>query len=150
MENQNIELPPELTKKLINLVSNVLSNDNSGRLSVYDSINEETYIESIEENIDQILREFRVEVKNKLVKKFDEAVSMVKKKLNPDSSKYDDIIKLQCRYNRVNSIFIEGRLDYPSADLEFTKIENTFIYLINNVELEDLKKDGGEQNAKRQ
>lgn len=138
--NQNIELSVE-AKKLIHLLNNILSNDNNGKISLYDSIDEKAYIELVAENSDKFLKEFRVNIKDKLVKKFDMAVAMAKEKLNPDCEKYDDIIKLQSRYNRVNSIFIEGRLDYQTADLEFNKIENTFIILINDMILDDFKDD---------
>jgi len=94
------------------------------------------FVSDNDKGLDLIL--LKVKIKNEFVSKFQNAVNLIKQKINSESTKFDDLILLQSRYNRVNSIYLDGRIDFLTADQEFNKIDLKFISIVNALQVEDL------------
>lgn len=83
------------------------------------------------------------EIKDKFVNNFEDSIEDLKLYLSRERDIFDDILKLQRRFNRINNYLIKGLIEFSKADMELTKIENAYIFIINNLEKKDLKKYGG-------
>ena len=79
-------------------------------------------------------------MKELLINGFENAIKEFKFILESNSQTYDDIIGLQTRYNRISKEFKNGLIKFEIADLAKTNIENAFIYIVNNLNENDLKK----------
>lgn len=99
-------------------------------------LNEEKYIRQI--STDEKLFSFKLKIKEVIIKGFSEAVEELKIYVIPNNGVYDDIIALSARYNRIYGAFQRGIIDFRTADLELTKIENTLLYIVNNLREGDL------------
>lgn len=81
----------------------------------------------------------KTEFKELVIEDVGQALKIVKDKLLPHTSAYDTLVILYARFNRINRSLQQNIVEFSIADLEMSKLENAFIYLINNLTQDDLK-----------
>lgn len=148
--SENTMLPDNLVREFYNFLAERIGENSTKELPIgnnrYDLIDEEKVIaDRFEEK--QELFNLKKELKELLIKSFDNSIEKLKGALITHSPAYDDIIALQSRYNRINNYFQKGLIDFTETDKEIIKIENAYIYIINNLEDEELKKKTRENKA---
>lgn len=123
----------ELTSKLINLIQST-----SPRIENI-SIAE---IEALVQKYDSVeMRQLKLRVKEILEKDTIKAMKELKKRLKDDCSLFDDITGLIARYNRMDKYLHKGTIKYNDAHMEFTKIDNSIMMMVNEIGKEDLKNE---------
>lgn len=140
---ENILLPDNLVREFANFLAEKISENKVQGLALssnrYDLIDEEQIIADRFKKKEEIFK-LKKELKELLIKSFDNSIEELKRLLITHSPVYDDIIGLQSRRNRINNCFQKGLIDFTEADKEIIKIENAYIYIINNLEDEELEK----------
>ena len=87
------------------------------------------------------IRQLKVKIKNILEKDTVKALKEIKKNIGEETSLFDDVIGLISRYNRVDKYVMKGVIAYEDAHKEFTKIDNSVIMLINEIDEDDFFSD---------
>jgi hypothetical protein len=154
MEKNKKLIPSDLEPNLIEelLKKHMGGGDENGSFeskkngSAYASINIEdillrTNIQGLINELDsQEIKNLKVKVKDLLEKDTIKALKYIKSKIMEDSSLFDDITGLIARYNRIDKYLNKGLVSYAEAHLEFTKIDNSVIMIINEIDKQDLNK----------
>ncbi len=122
----------ELTTKLINLIES--TSPTTGDMSIVE-------IEALVQKYDSAeIRALKLDIKEILEKDTIKAMKELKNRLRDDCSLFDDITGLIARYNRIDKYLHKGTIKYGDAHIEFTKIDNSVIMMVNEVGKDDLKK----------
>lgn len=150
--SENTILPDNFVREFYNFLTERIGESGIKKLPIgsnrYDLIDEEKVIaDRFEEK--QELFNLKKELKELLIKSFDNSIEKLKGTLITHSPAYDDIIALQSRYNRINNYFQKGLVGFTETDKEIIKIENAYIYIINNLEDEELKKKTRESRVEK-
>jgi hypothetical protein len=95
-----------------------------------------TYYEDADLNS---VQEVKLHIKQLLIRGLNKAIVEYKLLLPSNSTKFDEIILLESRYNRFKSAFENGLIDRKALEKEITRIERCFILLLNEAEAADLK-----------
>lgn len=86
------------------------------------------------------IRQLKVKVKEILETNTVKALKELKNQLKDDCSLFDDLTGLIARYNRIDQYLRKGLIPYSEAHMEFTKIDNSAIMAVNEIDENDLKK----------
>lgn len=136
-----LELSPELAMQLYAAFQKNQLNQEEARNQVRQFLQNSSAEENLnlpeESPID--LWAIKSEFKELIIEDIGQALKIVKEKLIAHTSSYDTLVILYARYNRVNRSLQQNVIDFQMADLEMSKLENAFIYLVNNLLAEDLK-----------
>lgn len=136
---KNILIPEDVAKEIYQLLAHKIDFNNGDEFSF---INKQIDLlradfSSLDEGEDILI--LKKELKEVLSKSFDNSVAKIKNKLKVHCLTYDDITVLQNRHVRIESLFQKGLLDFDHAEKERMKIINAYIYIINNIEEEELR-----------
>lgn len=143
MKDEKSHIDTNVTKELaLELYRLMFQNSENSEATSYDysKINEKSFLNKISQN--EELFSFKLKIKEAIVEGFTGAIDELKTHIIPNNTVYDDIIGLSARYNRIYGSFQRGIIDFKTADLELTKIENTLIYIVNNLNDSDLNHEG--------
>lgn len=77
-------------------------------------------------------------IKTTLVKDLEQALQYLEKVIKPSSSKKNDLIMQQARYNETKRNVMNGMLPSNNAQMTYAHIRNALLYLIDNLEADDL------------
>lgn len=77
-------------------------------------------------------------IKKALVADLEKALRYLEIVINPSSSKKNDLIMQQARYNETKRNVMNGMLSSANAQMTYSHIRNAVLYLIDNIEGEDL------------
>lgn len=92
-------------------------------------------IQPVENNVEnKSIKSIKIEIKNTLIDNTSKAINMLKDSIIPECERFDQLIGLMSRYNRVNTSFHAGIVDYELYDREVTRIVNNFLYIVNSIE----------------
>ncbi len=109
---------------------NIISN-------TYDAMGQETFVCKRRRSKKNHLKKLRKEIKDRMPGKLNNAIEQAKSIMNSESAGYDELILLQCKYFRVISAQKRGTLTYSAAEQEWSKIEEYFIFILNEMEVDD-------------
>lgn len=93
-----------------------------------------------ENNKNEMLLNLRTEIKEFIIFDLGKALTEFKKRLETHSSTFDSIILLLAKFNRIGQSRHQGLIAFQEAELEFTKIENAVMYMVNNLEKDEINK----------
>lgn len=96
-------------------------------------------VELSEDLVSEKLLKIQAHLKETLINDPGKTLRDLQKIVRADSPLFDDIILLLERQNRLTKNLQKGLIDYPDSEIEFTKISNTTIFIINSLEENDLK-----------
>jgi len=106
----------------------------------YSQIDVEAELKVIQ--VDNHISDLRNKIKDLMINKLDIALITFKNSISDSCDLYDEVISLLSRFNRITKTFQKGLVDYPLYNKEIIMIENTVLYMVNNIENEDLNKSG--------
>jgi hypothetical protein len=142
MQNISIELPANLAEQLYNAFSKgeISKSEAQSKIANFITTSQKDRFQAIDENLyltvkseNEVLNKIKIEAKELLIADLENALKLVKLKLKPHTQTFDDIIGLFARYNRINKFLHKGVIDFHTADLEITKIENAVIFIVNGL-----------------
>ena len=81
----------------------------------------------------------RSNIKKIIEKDVLKALQTFKKSIKTDSSVYNEITLLITAHNRTHQYLTKGLIKYEDALIEFARVDNTLLLLLDNLEEEDLK-----------
>jgi len=67
------------------------------------------------------------------------ALEELRNSIIEDNPLFNQVILSIATYNRINKFLLSGTINFQDAHQEFTKIDNAILYMIDEVEEEDLK-----------
>jgi Effector-associated domain 11 len=136
-----LELSPELASQLFAAFQKNQLSEEEARSQVRQFLQNSSAEESLNlpEEITIDLLTIKNEFKELIIEDIGQALKVGKEKLILHTSSYDTLVILYARYNRVNRSLQQNIIDFQTADLEMSKLENAFIYLVNNLLADDLK-----------
>lgn len=85
------------------------------------------------------IRKLKSRIKGQVEKNALKALRELKKVLREDRSLFDDVVGLIARYNRIDRYLNKGIVPYSEARLEFTRIDNAVLVMVNELEEDDLR-----------
>ena len=128
--NNNKKRKEELRNKLLKLFEEaILQNGRHRDSNIENLINKYSPV--------SILK-IKNKIKNILEKDTIKSLKELKRLLNSDSALIDDITRLIATYNRIDKYLHKGTINYADAHIEFTKIDNSALMLVNELDEEDL------------
>ena len=139
---ENIKVPLKLIIDLLLSITSDQSTDNTMSVGSTPESEQERKIEAIEKmgykvvQSNKLSKDFQAKAKELLAKDLAKALKELNKQLNKSSDKYDEIILITARYNRVLKSSHKNLIDF--AIVEISKLENAVLHIINNLEESDL------------
>ena len=130
-ESNSPEEEEELRQQLLRMLAQTLS--------ARQELDEEDLNRLIRKYDSKEIRKLKTRIKGLVEKNALKALRELKKLLREDRSLYDDVVGLIARYNRIDRYLNKGTVPYSEARLEFTRIDNAVLVMVNELEKDDLR-----------
>lgn len=140
----NIPLTPDIADKLgINLDSRKLDDKEILNLE-FEAGNSQKFINASlqfdkEINSNEKLNRYKYEIKEFLVSDLKKAIDRFKEILKNHSDTFDSIILLAAKNHRINQAKHKNVISFQEAEIEISKIENAVMYMVNNMNEDELE-----------